>query len=88
MNHEELMINYLLHASLGTGLPLKESVNSAEEVNSQELHNKAKITSALLKLWVCVFQCRKVISFANKCQVLFMAPVLQVTLYRQDTLVP
>lgn len=35
MNHEELMINYSLHASLGTALPLKESANSAEEVNSQ-----------------------------------------------------
>lgn len=35
MNHEELMINYALHASLGTALPLKESANSVEEVNSQ-----------------------------------------------------
>lgn len=35
MNHEELMINYSLHASLGTALLLKESANSAEEVNSQ-----------------------------------------------------
>lgn len=35
MNHEELMINYSLHASLGTARPLKESANSAEEVNSQ-----------------------------------------------------
>lgn len=35
MNHEELMINYSLHASLGTGLPLKQSANSVEEVNSQ-----------------------------------------------------
>lgn len=35
MNHEELMINYSLHASLGTALPLKESANSVEEVNSQ-----------------------------------------------------
>lgn len=35
MNHEELMINYSLHASLGTALPLKESENSVEEINSQ-----------------------------------------------------
>lgn len=35
MNHEELMINYSLHASLGTALPLKESANSVEGVNSQ-----------------------------------------------------
>lgn len=35
MNHEELMINYSLHASLGTALPLKQSANSMEELNSQ-----------------------------------------------------
>lgn len=35
MNHEELMINYSMHASLGTALPLKEFANSVEEVNSQ-----------------------------------------------------
>lgn len=35
MNHEELLINYLLHASLGTVLPLKEFATSADEVNTQ-----------------------------------------------------
>lgn len=35
MNHEELMINYSMHASLGAALPLKELANSVEEVNSQ-----------------------------------------------------
>ena len=35
MNHEELMINYSMHASLGTALPLKDFTNSVEGVNSQ-----------------------------------------------------
>lgn len=35
MNHEELMINYSMHASLGIALPLQKFANSVEEVNSQ-----------------------------------------------------
>lgn len=35
MNREELMINCSLHASQGTALPLKESTQSVEGVNTQ-----------------------------------------------------